>query len=71
MVATIVHAATGSVKLAQRQLRHASSSITSDVYIHPDDEETRRAGQALADAIVPKLAHQFAHQSGSKKEWVN
>ena len=24
-----------------------------------------------ADAIAPKLAHQFAHQNGSKKEWVN
>jgi integrase len=55
--ATIVHSATGSVKLAQRQLRHATASITSDVYIHPDDEETRRTGQALAEAIAPKLAH--------------
>jgi len=35
--------------------------------IHGDDEEARRAGEALAEAIVPKLAH----QKGSGKEWVN
>ena len=51
--ASIVHKETGSVKLAQRQLGHSNMSTTADVYIHPDDEEARKAAEVLARAICP------------------
>ena len=58
--ATIVHEETGSVKLAQRQLRRSRSSTTADLYIHPDDEEARKAAETLAGVILrfcPPVAH--------------
>ena len=69
--ASILHEVTGSVKLAQRQLRHARSSTTSDIYIHVDDEEARRAAQALAEAVAPDFAQELAQEKSTVKEWVN
>jgi len=45
----------------------ARSSTTSDIYIHVDDEEARRAAHALAEAVVPD----FAQEKPAEKELVN
>lgn len=63
---SIVHRETGSVKLAQRQLGHSRMSTTADIYIHPDEEEARRAAEALVSAIsCPLFAHLGAPESGT------
>ena len=69
--ATIVHRETGSVKLAQRQLRHSRASTTSDVYIHPNDEEAKAAASALARSILPDACPLLAHPQGSEVELVH
>jgi hypothetical protein len=40
---TLLHKQTGNLKLTQKQLGHAQMSITADLYVHPDEEEMRRA----------------------------
>ena len=45
------------MKLAQVQLGHATMAMTSDVYVHTDDDQLERAGVALA--IMP-IAHRDA-----------
>jgi len=53
---SIVHAETGSLKLAQSQLGHARISTTADVYVHTDREQQKRAAEALARAIDPNCS---------------
>ena len=50
---SIIHKQTGSMKLAQVQLGHATMAMTSDVYVHTDHDQLERAGVALAGAIMP------------------
>jgi hypothetical protein len=45
---SIVRAQTGDIKLAQVQLSHAQLSTTSDVYVHTNEDDLRRAAEALA-----------------------
>ena len=55
---TLLHKQTGSLKLTQKQLGHAQMAITADLYVHPDEEEMRRAGEALGQMISwPPVAH--------------
>ena len=65
---TIVHKETGDLKLAQRLLRHSNISTTADTYVHIGEEETRRAGEVIAKAILssyPLIAH--SRVSGSDR----
>ncbi len=65
---TLVHKETGSLKLAQRQLRHSNISTTADTYVHPDDAETKQAGEVIVKAILPSyplVAH--SRVSGSNR----
>ena len=53
---SIIHAATGDLKLAQEQLRHTQISTTSDIYIHVEPNVAQRASDALAEEIFPNCA---------------
>ena len=53
-MASIIHQATGSLKLAQSQLGHSKISTTSDIYTHVDDLELERSSSALNQALAPE-----------------
>jgi integrase len=53
---SIIHAQTGDMKLAQEQLRHTQISTTSDIYVHVDETVSKKAAEALAQAIMPTCA---------------
>ena len=46
---SIVRAQTGDIKLAQVQLSHAQLATTSDIYVHMNDGDLKRAAEALAE----------------------
>jgi integrase len=48
---SIVRAQTGDIKLAQVQLSHAQLSTTSDVYVHTNEDDLRRAAETLAGTV--------------------
>ena len=48
---SIVRAQTGEIKLAQVQLSHAELSTTSDVYVHTNEDDLKRAAEALAGMV--------------------
>src|SRR5947209_9078119 len=48
---SIVRAQTGDIKLAQVQLSHAQLSTTSDVYVHTNEDDLKRAAEALAGTV--------------------
>jgi integrase len=48
---SIVRAQTGDIKLAQVQLSHARLSTTSDVYVHTNDDDLKKAAEALAGTV--------------------
>lgn len=54
---SIVRAQTGDIKLAQVHLSHARLSTTSDVYVHTNDDDLKKAVEALAGTV-----QQFPHQ---------
>lgn len=68
--ASIVHAETGSLKLAQTLLGHARISTTADVYVHPGSSELQRAGETLAAAIEPYCSL-TAHQRDLDPSHIN
>ena len=49
--AASVMAQTGDIKLAQVQLSHARLSTTSDVYVHTNDDDLKKAAEALAGTV--------------------
>lgn len=51
LVGTIIHQATGSVKLAQTQLGHAKISTTGDIYTHVDERELEKSASAVEQAL--------------------
>ncbi len=51
----IIHKKTGSMKLAQIQLGHADMQMTSNIYVHTDEEPLVYAAEVLAEAINPVL----------------
>ena len=67
---SIVHSETGSVKLAQSQLGHAKMSTTADVYVHTNQQDQRKAAEALAKAIDPYCSL-IAHQAASGGDQVH
>ncbi len=48
---SIVRAQTGDMKLAQLQLSHAQMATTSDVYVHTDEGDLKKAAEALAGTM--------------------
>src|SRR5436853_7888750 len=48
---SIVRAQTGDIKLAQVQLSHARLSTTSDVYVHTNEDDLKKAAEALAGTV--------------------
>jgi integrase len=50
---SIIHKVTGSVKLAQIQLRHADMGTTANTYVHTDEEQSKYAAEVLANEINP------------------
>src|SRR5947208_13319640 len=60
---------TGDMKLAQLQLGHSRMSTTSGIYVHTNEQDIQRAGEALAETIakvlptkLPTNRHVLAHQ---------
>ena len=53
---SIIHAATGDLKLAQEQLRHTQISTTSDIYVHVERQVAQKASDVLAEKIFPNRA---------------
>ena len=51
LVGTIIHQATGSLKLAQTQLGHSKVSTTGDIYTHVDEQELEKPSHALEQAL--------------------
>ena len=51
LAASIIHQQTGSVKLAQKQLRHANIAITSEVYTHVSDADLEKTASVLQQAL--------------------
>ena len=52
LVGTIIHQATGSLKLAQTQLGHSKISTTGDIYTHVDEQELEKSSHALEQALA-------------------
>jgi len=66
---SIVRTVTGDMKLAQLQLGHSRMSTTSGIYVHTNEQDIQRAGEALAETIakvlpskLPTNRHVLAHQ---------
>ena len=53
---SIIHAATGDLKLAQEQLRHTQISTTSDIYVHVERQVAQKASDVLAKEIFANCA---------------
>ncbi len=51
LAASIIHQQTGSLKLAQKQLRHANLAITSEVYTHVWDADLEKTASVLQQAL--------------------
>jgi integrase len=51
LAGSLIHRKSGSIKLAQTQLGHASSSTTADIYTHVDEEELDQVAEILGDAF--------------------
>jgi len=66
LVGSIIHSATGSLKLAQQQLRHSTISTTGDIYTHvsrPDLESVADVlGKAFGDVVIKPLQTESPEQ---------
>ncbi len=51
LAGSIIHSQTGSLKLAQKQLRHANIATTGDVYTHVPDDDLERTASVLQEAL--------------------
>lgn len=51
LAGSIIHRETGSLKLAQKQLRHSDISTTGNIYTHVEDEEMSKAAAILGNAF--------------------
>ena len=54
-VVAAVNKETGNMKLSQAQLGHANVQITADVYTHVDEDQRRKAAEALERGILGEL----------------
>ncbi len=52
LAASVIHEATGSLKLAQKQLGHSRISTTGDIYTHVEDKELDKSALALEQALA-------------------
>ena len=52
LTASIIHEATGSLKLAQTQLGHSKISTTGDIYTHVQESELERTAEVLERALA-------------------
>jgi integrase len=50
-VGSIIHKATGSLKMAQEQLGYSNVGTTGDIYVHTDDEQVNRIAEILENAL--------------------
>ena len=53
--ASLINKETGNMKLSQAQLGHANVQITADVYTHVDEDQKRKAAEALERGVLGEL----------------
>jgi len=53
--ASLINKETGNMKLPQAQLGQANVQITADVYTHVDEDQKRKAAEALERGILGEL----------------
>jgi len=51
----LINKETGNMKLPQAQLGQANVQITADVYTHVDEDQKRKAAEALERGILGEL----------------
>lgn len=51
LAGSVIHDQTGSLKLAQKQLRHANIATTGDVYTHVTDDDLEKTSSVLQEAL--------------------
>ena len=51
LVGSLIHRETGSLKLAQKQLRHSNISATGDIYTHVEEDQLDEIASILGKSF--------------------
>ncbi len=68
LAGSIIHKETGSIKLAQKQLRHSNISTTGDIYTHVEEDQLDEIASILGKSFGGSVVEMwYADASDSQK----